>query len=202
MAIKRRFHSIPMPKLKTISEKTTKHLFEVLPCELQPLYNAGWALKRYTHNFANIRLTVDFDTLCCRNMVGDCLIFKAYQCHVTIPTKLTIPPHTEDFYFSKYTLIYPWQSTVMLSVILSVIRSYCRSYSHTVGHTTVWPTVWPKVRSIRSYCWLFCWSYCRSNSLTVILSVIRSYCRSYCWSYGHTVGPRHGCLQLYLHFYL
>ena len=114
MAIKRRFHSIPMPNLKTISQKTTKkHLFEVLPSEPWPLHNAGWALKGYTHYFANTRLTVDFDTVGFRNMVGECFdmltagkpVFKAYQCHITIATKLTIPPRTKDFYFSKYTPI-------------------------------------------------------------------------------------------------
>ena len=129
MAIKRRFHSIPMPNLKTISEKTTKkHLFEVLPCQpSEPLHNAGWALKGYTHYF----------------------VFKAYQCHITIATKLTIPPCTKDFYFSKYTPICPWQSTVILSysrsnshtVVHTVIRSFrrscCRSYSHTVCHTVI-----------------------------------------------------------------
>ena len=131
MVIKRRFNSIPMPNLKTISQKTTKkHLFEVLPSEPRPLHNAGWALKGYTHYFANTRLTVDFDTVGFRNMVGECFdmltagkpVFKAYQCHITIATKLTIPPRTKDFYFSKYTPICPWQSTVILS--------YCQSYCH------------------------------------------------------------------------
>ena len=70
-----------------------------------------------------------------------------------------IPQHTEDFYFSKYTLIYPWQSVVILSVkqSLSVILSYCRSYGHTISHM-------------------------------VILLVILLDIRSYCWTYGHTVG--------------
>ena len=115
--------------LKTVSERTTKkHLFEVLPSEPRPLYNAGWALKRYTRNFANICLTVDFDTVCFTWLV---LVCKVYPCHITIPTKLTFTPRTEDFYFSKYTLICPWRSTVMRSVK----KSYCRSYGHTVGHT-------------------------------------------------------------------
>ena len=112
--------------------------FTLLNC----CYNAGWALKCYTRNFANVRLTVDLDTVCFRNMVGDCFdmftsgkpVFKAYQCHITIPTKLTIPPRTEDFYFSKLILICPSHS-VGHTVILSVIRSYCRPYGHSVDHT-------------------------------------------------------------------
>ena len=41
-------------------------------CKPRPLYNTGWALKRYTRNFANIRLTVDLGAVCFSNMVGDC----------------------------------------------------------------------------------------------------------------------------------
>ena len=56
-----------MPNFKSISEKTNwMHLFEVAVLN-RSLYNAGWALKGYTRHFANIRLTVDFDTVCFRN---------------------------------------------------------------------------------------------------------------------------------------
>ena len=130
-------------------------------------------------------------------------VFKTYQCHFTIPTKLTIPSRTKDFYFSKYTPICPWQSTVILSFIQSysrsycqsycVIRSYCRSYSHTVGHTVGHTVILLVIRS-----------YCRSYGHTVIRLYCRSYGHtvigSYCRSYGHIVGPLHGCLQLYLVF--
>ena len=79
-----------MPNSKTISQKTTKkYLFEVLP---SPLHNADRALKGYTLYFANTRLTVDFDTVGFRNMVGDCFdmltagkpVFKAYQCNIAL----------------------------------------------------------------------------------------------------------------------
>ena len=77
-----------------------KHLFELLPSETRP----RWALKWYTRNF-----------------VCDWYALKIKQCHITIPTKLTIPPRTWDIYSSKYTLLCPWQSTVL----------------HTVGHTVI-----------------------------------------------------------------
>ena len=100
-----------MANFKSIFEKKKDernwiHLFEVaFSCVLS---NAGWALKRYTRHFTNICLTMDFDTVCFRNVVGDCFdmlsygkpVFEAYQCHITIPTKLTIPPRMEDLYFS------------------------------------------------------------------------------------------------------
>ena len=117
-------------------------MFEVLPSEPRPLYNAGWALKRYTRNFANICLTVDFDTVCFTWLV---LVYKAYQCHITIPTKI----------YSNLPLAV-YGHTVGQKVILSVIRSYCRSYGQTVGHTV-----------IRSYSRTLSWL------LATILNVLR-----------------------------
>ena len=117
MTIKKRSHSIPMPNLKTISEKTTKkHLFE-------DLHSEPWALKRYMPDSAKFRLTVDFDTVCVRNMVADYLVFKAYQCHVTIPTKLTIHPRT-------YCRGRQYVPSPCHMVIVSVIRSYGQSWSY------------------------------------------------------------------------
>ena len=78
-------------------------------CKLSSLNNAVWAFRWYTCHFATVCLTVGFDTVCFRNMVGDCFdmlysskpVFKAYQCHTYIPIKLDILSSTEDFYSSK-----------------------------------------------------------------------------------------------------
>ena len=85
-----------MPNFKSMSEnRNWMHLFEVAYLNFGP--------------FTNVRLTMDLDTVCFTNMVGDCLdmstsikpVFKAYQCPITIPTKLTKPRRTEDIYSSK-----------------------------------------------------------------------------------------------------
>ena len=78
---------------------------------------------------------MDFDTVCLRNMAGDCFdmfdsgkpVFRAYQCHITIPTKLTIPPRTKNLYFSKYTIIYHTYSICPCSVVV-----LCRPHDHGV----------------------------------------------------------------------
>ena len=54
---------------------------------------------------ATISVTVEFDTFFFKNIV-DCFeiltsgkpIFKEYQCHFTVPTKLTIPPSPNILY--------------------------------------------------------------------------------------------------------
>jgi hypothetical protein len=45
-------------------------------------------------------------------------VFKAYQCHITLPTKLTIPPRMEDLYFSEYKLFCPLSTTRPSSVVI------------------------------------------------------------------------------------
>ena len=110
-------------------------------------------------------MTVDFDTVGFRNMVGDCFdmltagkpVFKAYQCNITIPTKLTSTD--ERLLFLKIYSNLPlavYDHTVGHTVILSVIQSY--------GHTVIQS---------------FIQSYCRSYGNTVVQTVIPSFIQSY-----------------------
>ena len=72
MATNDRFYSIPMPNVKTISE--------IGVC-LQYALETGFVIV--TH----------FDCM----LTSGKPVFKAYQCHIIISTKLTIPLRTEDF---------------------------------------------------------------------------------------------------------
>ena len=70
---------------------------------------------------------MEFDTICFRNMVGDCLVFKAFQCHITLPTNLAMHPRK-----TKTVHIYQWQYCVSLMTMGD--GSSPTSNNHSVKH--------------------------------------------------------------------
>ena len=122
-------------------------------------------------DFATFRFERVFEPVCYINMVGDCFdmlisgkpVFKASQCHITLPTKLPIPPLTENLYFSKYSLICPIEYSFPCRVMvlrrthdLGVVGSSLTSSNHSVRYGMIsnqfYHQVFIRLPPYTSYC--------------------------------------------------